>query len=107
MVLAIACQRRKLRQMEDLSNDLSPRARKQLGLTKCKVSDTAIYERLLETPIFGFRQTLFGQVRRDLASKEVTNDLFAGGVVTYDGKNAGWGYGDRPRPVGQTTFFGQ
>jgi hypothetical protein len=107
LVLAIACQHRKLRQVEDLSKDLSIRARRNLGLRKRKVSDTALYERLVNTPLFGFRETLFAQLRRDLQGKAVTNDLFAGGVVTYDGKSAGRGYGEPPNTACRSTFFGK
>lgn len=107
MVAAIACNRRKLRDAEAFSADMTPKMRRLLGINRTKVSDTALYEMLHRSIPYGFRQTVWEQIRRDLDSKAVTNDLFAKGVVSYDGKKMAFGWGDRPNRLCQTTFAGQ
>lgn len=84
-----------LRSIEDLSADMPSTTRKSLGIPG-RVSDTPLWGLLKRTNPEGFRETLFQSVRRDLDSKAVTNDLFPGGVVAYDGKGAGSGWGEAP-----------
>lgn len=105
MVVAIACGYRKLRAAEALSKTMSAKLRRHLGLRARGVSDTALYEMLHRTPRYGFRQALWQLLRSDLERKAITNDLFAGGIASYDGKCAGWGKGERPNKHCQKHFF--
>jgi predicted transposase YbfD/YdcC len=105
MVVAIACGHRKLRELEALSQSMPPRLRRMVGLRGGGVSDTALYETLVRTPQVGFQQALFQQVRTELDRKAIGNDLFPQGVISYDGKCAGWGKGQRPNALCQRGFF--
>ena len=105
MVVAIACGQRKLREVETLSQSMPPRLRRMVGLRGGGVSDTALYEMLCRTPQVGFQRALLQQVRAELDRKAIRNDLFAQGVVSYDGKCAGWGKGERPNALCQRGFF--
>lgn len=96
-VCALATQRRTLRGIEAVSEDLSPRARRQLGLRR-RVSDTTLYELLATLRPDGLAQTLHTQLRSDLGSKAIGNDVFAGGVMSYDGKGCGSGLGSAGSP---------
>lgn len=96
VTVGIAAAQLGLRRIEDLGSDLSPRRRQGLGLTRGAVADTTIYELLSKLSEEQFRPVLWHQVRRDLESKAIVNDLFAGGVASYDGKGAGAGLGDAP-----------
>lgn len=95
LVAGFACGKMVLRSIEDLSADIDPTTRKKMGLAG-RISDTCLYEMLERTPTAGFRETLWKGLRRDLDSKAITNDLFAGGAVAYDGKGAGSGWGEAP-----------
>lgn len=86
-----------LRAIEDLAGDLPNAVAKELGLVGSRrVSDTAQYELLRRLEPNDFRTTLWRQIRAALDSKALTNDLFARGAVSYDGKGAGSGLGDAP-----------
>ncbi len=98
LVAAFTCGKMKLRSIEDFSADISEKNRRHLGLTT-RVSDTTQFEMLKRTPPKGFLQTLQQQIRRGIKSKAITNDLFAGGVVSYDGKGAGSGLGEAPHKL--------
>jgi hypothetical protein len=97
LVCGLATCRRTLRGIEGLGEDLSPRALRRLGLGRA-VSDTTLYELLSTLKPDGLQQTLFAQVRRDLDRKAVQNDVFAGGVMSYDGKGCGSALGTAPNP---------
>jgi hypothetical protein len=43
-----------------------------------------------------FRPVVTEQIKQELESKAITNDLFAGGVLTLDGKGAGSKLGAAP-----------
>ena len=60
------------------------------------VADTTIYELLPALSEEEFRPVLWNQLRQDLDGKAITNDLFPGGVATFDGKGAGKGMGAAP-----------
>ena len=95
LVAGFACGKMVLRSVEDLSADIDPTTRKKMSLSG-RISDTCLYEMLERTPTAGFRDTLWKSLRRDLDSKAITNNLFAGGAVSYDGKGAGSGWGEAP-----------
>jgi predicted transposase YbfD/YdcC len=105
LVGAIACQRRRLRDAERLGHELTPRLRRRFGFGRKVVSDTTLYEMLRRTVPLGFREALFGQVRTDLDRKAIVNDRFAGGVVSYDGKCAGWQWGEPPNQQCKRLWF--
>lgn len=75
-----------LREIEDLSADLSGVARRMLGVVK-RVSDTTLYLLLASQTVAGLRETLVAQVKGLWRSKRVSNDLFRLGVAAYDGKS--------------------
>lgn len=106
MVVAIACGHRKLRDVETLSEMMPPKMRRFIGLRGGGSSDTALYELLVRTPQLGFRQALWQQVRTDLDRKTIQNDLFTHGVLSVDGKCAGWHKGQRPNALCQRSFYG-
>lgn len=95
MVAGLACGKLTLRAIESLGALIGAKMRRQLGLVRT-VSDTTLYELLANLDCAGFRETNWQMLRRDLDSKAVTNDLFAGGVLVLDGKGAGGGLGKRP-----------
>jgi len=86
LVAAFACGLVTLRRMEDLANDLGPRARRRLGLPGA-ASDTTFFRLLASQCSDGMRQTVQAQVREMLTSQEVRNDLFPAGVMSFDGKS--------------------
>lgn len=95
MVAGFSSGKMVLRAIEAFSADLPSTTRKLLGLPG-PVSDTPLWGLLKRTDPGGFRETVFRSMRRDLASKAITNDLFAGGVAAYDGKGCGSGWGNAP-----------
>lgn len=84
------------RDIEDLGRDIGSKLRRRLGLHRGPVADNTMWELVAQLESEQFRPVLWEQVNRDLASKDITNDLFAGGVVTLDGKGAGSGMGKAP-----------
>lgn len=96
LVAAIAGSKLDFRGAEDFASDIEDRMLRRLGLKNGGPSDTAMYELVGRLSSEGFREALWGQVRADLDSKAVTNDLFAHGVMTFDGKGAGSGLGEAP-----------
>jgi hypothetical protein len=95
VLVAFASQRRVLRDVEDLCDDLSPELRARLGLRRT-VSDTTLFSLLGRLDPEVFRPVLFEQIRRDLDSKAVRNDAFRCGVLAIDGKGAGSGLDSAP-----------
>ncbi len=98
MVAGFASGKMVLRSTEDFSADMDGRILRQMGLTG-PVSDTTQYEILGRTEPEGFREALWRQLRSDIDSKAITNDLFPGGVVSYDGKGAGSELGEAPNEL--------
>jgi hypothetical protein len=92
LVAAFAAGRRVLRDVEAFSKDLPVSTRWRWGLAR-SVSDTTLYEFLAAQSPSGFRELVWEQARRALRSKAATNDLFRGGVVSFDGKGIGGGPG--------------
>jgi hypothetical protein len=70
---------------------------------KRPASDSTEYRLLQVQSPEGFREVLQDQVRKDVDRKAIQNDLFAGGVLTIDGKGAGSGYGEAPNPWCRST----
>lgn len=95
LVVGLACGKLTLRAIESLSALVGAKMRRRLGLSRT-VSDTTLYELLASLHCVGFRETNWQMLRRDLESKAITNDFFAGGVLVLDGKGAGGGLGKRP-----------
>jgi hypothetical protein len=95
LVAAFACGKMVLRATEDFSRDIPKSIASKMGL-RGTVSDTAQYELLCRTSPDGLREALWRQVRADVDAKAVTNDVFVGGAVSYDGKGAGSGWGEAP-----------
>ncbi len=107
MVVGLCCGIRRLRQIEALSADVPSSVRRKLGLRSKRTSDTTLYEMLQRhtASYFGFREALYEQLRTDLDKKRIENDFFKGGVVSIDGKCAGWGKGEPPNRWCQKGFF--
>jgi hypothetical protein len=95
LVVGLSCGKLTLRAIESLGALVGAKMRRRLGLSRT-VSDTTLYELLANLDCIGFRETNWQVVRRELESKAITNDLFAGGVLVLDGKGAGGGLGKRP-----------
>ncbi len=101
-VAAMSCGKRALQHIENFGKDLSKKAfrilgfRKMLKKSKDGPSDTTYYDLFSAMKPRGFRKALQEQVKRDLESKAITNDLFSGGVLTLDGKGAGSAMGEAP-----------
>lgn len=95
LAVGFAAGKKVLRDIEDVSSDLKVSVLRALGLTGA-VSDTTLYELLVGQSPDGFREVLHEQVKNDLRSKAIRNDVFPGGVLTIDGKGAGSGYGEAP-----------
>lgn len=87
LVLALASGQHTLRAVESLVEDVSPRARRRLGLPR-KVSDSTLYRLLATHNPEGFRETLWNQLDEWWKAGLVSNDVVAGGVVAFDGKGA-------------------
>lgn len=101
-VAAFASGKQTLRAIEDFATDLSARALRTLGFSTAP-SDTTLYDLDSKLDPTGLRQVLWQQVRADLDSKAITNDIFAGGVLTLDGKGCGSGLGEAPNDVCRTS----
>jgi hypothetical protein len=86
MVVGFASGRTVLRRMEDLSEDLAAGCRRSLGLP-AKVADTTLYRLVCAQGPEGFRQTVRDMMRAAVARKDVQNDLFPFGVMSFDGKS--------------------
>lgn len=95
IIASLASAKLDFREAEELGSDLGPSALRQLGL-KNGPSDTTMYELVGKLSPEGFREVLWDQVRADLNSKAILNDLFPGGVASFDGKGAGSGLGPAP-----------
>jgi len=96
LVACLASGKPDFRGAEEFASDIEPRALRGLGLKNGGPSDTAMYETVGRLSCEGFREILWKQVRADLDSKAVVNDLFEGGVASFDGKGAGSGTGAAP-----------
>jgi predicted transposase YbfD/YdcC len=86
LVLGFACGMATLRRVEELSSDLSRKARRALGMLK-QASDTTLYMLLASQGVNGLRATLQRQVKALLERKRVSNDAFPLGVISLDGKS--------------------
>ncbi len=87
LVMALASGQHTLRAVESLVEDVSPRARRKLGLPR-KVSDSTLYRLLADHNPEGFRETVWNQLDGWWKSGLVSNDVVPGGVVAFDGKGA-------------------
>ena len=96
LVVSISVRRRKLRQAESLSVLLGKKIRKAIGLIKKQVSDTCLYECLERTHPDGCEHTVIEQIKQALHRKQITNDRFPAGVVSFDGKKTAHGEGTLP-----------
>jgi hypothetical protein len=86
LVLGFACGMATLRRVEELSADLSAKARRVLGVAK-RVSDTTLYMLLASQKANGLRSTLVQQVKTLWERKRVSNDAFPLGIASLDGKS--------------------
>lgn len=86
LAVAFACGRTRLRQVEDLTEDLGAGARRRLGLAG-RASDTTFYRVLSAQQTRGLRESLQAHVRRLIAAKVVRKDAFPIGAVAIDGKS--------------------
>ena len=87
LVMALASGQHTLRAVESLVEDVSPRARRKLGLPRA-VSDSTLYRLLAGHNVEGFRETVWNQLDGWWESGLVSNDVVPGGVVAFDGKGA-------------------
>lgn len=101
-VAALASGKQTLRAIEDFGSDLSAQGLRTLGFSKAP-ADTTLYDLDSRLSPEGFREVLWQLVRADLDSKAVANDIFAGGVLTLDGKGCGSGMGVAPNKVCRTS----
>lgn len=85
LVGAFACGRSCLRRAEDFASDLSPAAKRRLGL-RTAPTDTTFYRLLEKQSPEGLRESVRAQVNDLLRRQVVSNDLLATGVVAFDGK---------------------
>jgi hypothetical protein len=97
-VAAFASGKQTLRAIESFASDLSHKALRLLGFQKAP-ADTTLYDLDSRLSPEGLREVLWQQVRSDLDSKAITNDIFQGGVLTLDGKGCGSGMGEAPNEV--------
>lgn len=97
VVAGFSCQDYSLRDIEGFSESLPDKMLRRLGLARA-ISDTAIYELLPRLRPDELRAVVWAQIRQDLDSKAIRNDLFPGGVLTFDGKGAGSGMGESTTP---------
>ncbi len=87
VVSALASGSRTGRNIEAFVQDVSPEMRRYFGLQGDDTpSDTRIWEIIKDLGLTGFREVMVSQVKLALKRKEVTNDLFRFGVVSFDGK---------------------
>ena len=96
VVVSLACCKLSFRDIEDVGRDIGPKLRRRLGLTKGSVADNTMWELISVIDPEQFRSALTERIKQDLASKAITNDLFAGGVATFDGKGVGSKLGATP-----------
>ncbi len=104
VISGFAAQQTTLRMIERFYWYLRRPAQRHLGFgTKRAPCDTTIYNLLVRLDPAGLRHTLVQHVKRAIKRKEVTNDLFPGGIAAIDGKGGieDWGF------VRLTRFHGQ
>lgn len=84
-VVGLACGKRTFRGVEETIEDLSPSARKRLGIPK-SATDSTLYRLVSAQGAAGLRETLQNQFDEMWKAETARNDLFRLGVVTFDGK---------------------
>ncbi len=94
-VLSFALGLRPLRVVEELVKLIGPKGRRRLGL-KSGFSDTALYDVLKKLEPDEFRALLAALVEQAFERGWVTNDLFALGLMAFDGKGLGGEKGTAP-----------
>ena len=72
LVLGIASDKRRLRSLESLSRDMTPKMHRAIGLKKRRVSDTTFYELLARVEPEKFGEVVAKQLRQDLDRKAIT-----------------------------------
>lgn len=95
MVAGFAAGKLSPRDLEDFVSSLSFRLKRKLGWPP-SLSDTSLYELLVRQSEDGFRQVLHRQIRSLWDQKALRHDLSDFGVLSIDGKGAGFGLGAPP-----------
>jgi predicted transposase YbfD/YdcC len=85
VLVGLATGKRTFRGVEETVEDLSPSARRRLGIPK-SVSDSTLYRLIAAQGAEGFRETLQNQFDELWESEVARNDLFPIGIVSIDGK---------------------
>ena len=95
MVAGFAAGKLSPRSLEDFVSSVPFRLKRKLGWP-VSLSDTSIYELLVRQSEDGFRQVLHQQIRSLWDQKALRHDLSNFGVLSIDGKGAGFGVGPPP-----------
>ena len=95
MVAGFAAGKLSPRSLEDFVSSVSSRLKRKLGWP-ASLSDTSLYELLVRQSEDGFRQVLHQQIRSLWDRKALRHDLSEFGVLSIDGKGAGFGVGAPP-----------
>ena len=95
MVAGFAAGKLSPRDLEDFVSSLSFHLKRKLGWP-ASLSDTSLYELLVRQSEHGFRQVLHQQIRSLWDQKALRHDLSDVGVLSIDGKGAGFGLGAPP-----------
>jgi hypothetical protein len=100
LTLAFATGRMTLRAVEDFGKDLGRRKQlKALGLGREVPSDTCLFELLGRLSEKGLREAVWAWVKKAWRAKQLSNDAFAGGALSVDGKGAGGDEGPPPNAL--------
>jgi len=94
LVVGFACGKAGLRQIEELSEDVGARARRELEVAR-KVSDSTLRRLLKEQRVGGLAETLRGWVQALLGQEGERHELPLG-VASFDGKSV---YSSTQKPV--------
>lgn len=108
MVVGLTAECRSLAEVEALTDEMSPAARRALRLHQ-RAPDTTMRDAIIQVKPNGLRRRIYSQVGAGIRRKAIAADAFPFGVVSMDGKATaieGWGeevaqrqrYGDKDGP---------
>jgi predicted transposase YbfD/YdcC len=85
VVVGLVAGKRSLREMEDLTAEMAPAARRVLGLRR-RTPDTTMRDLLVRVSPDGLRGRIHAQIRDACRRKAIVADLLPFGVLSMDGK---------------------
>ena len=85
IIVGLATGRRSLREVEQLTDEMSPSALQALNLQR-HMPDTTIRDVLVQVAPDGLRSRIYGQIRAACRRKAITADELPFGVLSMDGK---------------------